>query len=165
MLVWCWCPALIHRLDKLVREPTDGNAWHADHIIPVYKGGGMVKHAQVFVRLMLAQHDNIFWFFSGECKLENMRTLCVACHYEVTRAQHKELKEIRKKAKEHLKNALNQQNDKVSILSVSQSSLNFFFCKSKGAHVLWATSSLKSETAMFNLPSFDAPHVFVFLLH
>jgi len=38
----------------------------------------------------------------------------VACHYEVTRAQHKELKEIRKKAKEHLKNALNQQNDKAS---------------------------------------------------
>ncbi|RLN33318.1 DNA annealing helicase and endonuclease ZRANB3 [Panicum miliaceum] len=76
-------------LDKLVREPTDGNAWHADHIIPVYKGG-------------------------GECKLENMRTLCVACHYEVTRAQHKELKEIRKKAKEHLKNALNQQQNKAS---------------------------------------------------
>ncbi|KAJ1291737.1 hypothetical protein BS78_02G339000 [Paspalum vaginatum] len=73
-------------LDKLVREPADGNAWHADHIIPVYKGG-------------------------GECKLENMRTLCVACHYQVTRAQHKELKEIRKKAKEHLKNALNKQKD------------------------------------------------------
>ncbi|WVZ66594.1 hypothetical protein U9M48_015789 [Paspalum notatum var. saurae] len=73
-------------LDKLVREPADGNVWHADHVIPVYKGG-------------------------GECKLENMRTLCVACHYEVTRAQHKELKEIRKKAKEHLKNALNKQKD------------------------------------------------------
>ncbi|KAL6656905.1 hypothetical protein ACP70R_004685 [Stipagrostis hirtigluma subsp. patula] len=71
-------------LDKLVREPTDGNAWHADHIIPVHKGG-------------------------GECTLENMRTLCVACHYEVTRAQHKELKEIRNKAKEHLKNVLKQQ--------------------------------------------------------
>ncbi|CAL5083901.1 unnamed protein product [Urochloa decumbens] len=76
-------------LDKLVREPIDGNAWHADHIIPVYKGG-------------------------GECKLENMRTLCVACHYEVTKVQHKELKEIRKKAKEHLKNALNRQKDKGS---------------------------------------------------
>ncbi|CAD6340652.1 unnamed protein product [Miscanthus lutarioriparius] len=76
-------------LDKLAHEPIDGNAWHADHIIPVYKGG-------------------------GECKLENMRTLCVACHYEVTRAQHKELKEIRKKAKEHLKNALNKQKDKPS---------------------------------------------------
>ncbi|XP_062187807.1 uncharacterized protein LOC133891109 isoform X2 [Phragmites australis] len=63
-------------LDKLVREPTDGNAWHADHIIPVYKGGG--------------------------------------CHYEVTRAQHKELKELRRKEKEHLKNALNQLKDNAS---------------------------------------------------
>lgn len=76
-------------LDKLVREPADGNAWHADHIIPVYKGG-------------------------GECKLDNMRTLCVACHYEVTRGQHKDLKEIRKKAKEHLKNALNKQKDEAN---------------------------------------------------
>ncbi|TVU38101.1 hypothetical protein EJB05_11454 [Eragrostis curvula] len=76
-------------LDKLVREPIDGNVWHADHIVPVYKGG-------------------------GECTLENMRTLCVACHYEVTRAQHKELKELRRKEKEHLKNALNQLKDKAS---------------------------------------------------
>ena len=61
----------------------------------------------------------------------------MACHYEVTRAQHKELKEIRKKAKEHLKNALNQQNDKVSILSVSQSSLNFFFLqRNEKGHLL-----------------------------
>lgn len=30
------------RLDKLVHEPTEGNAWHADHIIPVYKGGGRI---------------------------------------------------------------------------------------------------------------------------
>lgn len=76
-------------LDKLVHEPIEGNVWHADHIIPVYKGG-------------------------GECTLENMRTLCVACHYEVTRAQHKELKELRMKAKEHLKNVMNQQKDEAS---------------------------------------------------
>ncbi|KAK3127605.1 hypothetical protein QOZ80_7AG0575620 [Eleusine coracana subsp. coracana] len=76
-------------LEKLVREPADGNAWHADHIVPVYKGG-------------------------GECTLENMRTLCVACHYEVTKAQHKELKELRRKEKEHLKNVLNQLKDKAS---------------------------------------------------
>jgi hypothetical protein len=31
---------LNHRLEKLAREPKDGNAWHADHIVPVYKGGG-----------------------------------------------------------------------------------------------------------------------------
>ncbi|XP_048500280.1 uncharacterized protein LOC104893980 isoform X3 [Beta vulgaris subsp. vulgaris] len=47
---------------KLVREPTEGNAWHADHKIPVFLGG-------------------------GECTLENMRTLCVACHADVTAAQ------------------------------------------------------------------------------
>jgi hypothetical protein len=78
------------------------------------------------VWLTLEQHNNFSVFFSGECKVENMRTLCVACHYEVTRAQHKELKEIRKKAKEHLKKALNQQKDKVSTLSGFQPSLNLF---------------------------------------
>ncbi|KAF0907158.1 hypothetical protein E2562_015680 [Oryza meyeriana var. granulata] len=77
-------------LDKLVGEPSEGNAWHADHIVPVYKGG-------------------------GECTLENLRTLCVACHDEVTRAQQKERKEFTKKAKEHLKNAINnQQKDEAS---------------------------------------------------
>ncbi|XP_021860897.1 uncharacterized protein [Spinacia oleracea] len=49
-------------MDKLVREPTEGNAWHADHIIAVFNGG-------------------------GECRLENMRTLCVACHADVTASQ------------------------------------------------------------------------------
>ena len=32
-----------------------GNAWHADHILPVFRGGGL-------------------------CTLENLRTLCVVCH-------------------------------------------------------------------------------------
>uniref|UniRef100_A0ACD5UK12 Uncharacterized protein n=1 Tax=Avena sativa TaxID=4498 RepID=A0ACD5UK12_AVESA len=73
-------------LEKLVQEPKEGNAWHADHIIPVYKGG-------------------------GECTLENVRTLCVACHAEVTKAQQKELKELRKKPKELLRNAINQKKD------------------------------------------------------
>lgn len=65
-------------LDKLVNEPIEGNAWHADHIVPVYKGG-------------------------GECRLENMRTLCVACHYEVTAAQREERRSMKIKAKEQLK--------------------------------------------------------------
>jgi hypothetical protein len=30
------------RLDKLVNDPTEGNAWHADHIVPVYRGGGII---------------------------------------------------------------------------------------------------------------------------
>uniref|UniRef100_M8BMY0 Zinc finger Ran-binding domain-containing protein 3 n=1 Tax=Aegilops tauschii TaxID=37682 RepID=M8BMY0_AEGTA len=86
-------------LAKLVEEPTQGNAWHADHIVPVYKGG-------------------------GECMLENMRTLCVACHAEVTKAQQKERKEARKeerrKAEELLRNAVNQLKDDVSSSSAVQ---------------------------------------------
>ena len=30
-------------LDKLVNDPTEGNAWHADHIIHVYRGGGTLS--------------------------------------------------------------------------------------------------------------------------
>ena len=41
--------------DRLVKHVVAGNAWHADHIRPVYKGGGL-------------------------CHLENLRTLCVPCH-------------------------------------------------------------------------------------
>ncbi|CAK9148010.1 unnamed protein product [Ilex paraguariensis] len=65
-------------LDKLVHDPTEGNAWHADHIVPVYRGG-------------------------GECKLENMRTFCVACHADVTVAQCAERRSRRVKAKKQLK--------------------------------------------------------------
>ncbi|XP_072981422.1 uncharacterized protein [Typha angustifolia] len=68
-------------LNKLIHEPNEGNAWHADHIVPVYRGG-------------------------GECRLENMRTLCVACHYEITNAQRTELRVMRMRAKEHLKIAM-----------------------------------------------------------
>ncbi|KAK6920937.1 HNH endonuclease [Dillenia turbinata] len=65
-------------LEKLVQDPTEGNAWHADHIVPVYLGG-------------------------GECRLENMRTLCVACHADVTAAQGAQRRSIRVKAKKQLK--------------------------------------------------------------
>ncbi|KAJ6375493.1 hypothetical protein OIU77_000475 [Salix suchowensis] len=59
-------------LDKLANNPCEGNAWHADHIVPVYRGG-------------------------GECKVENMRTLCVACHSKVTAAQRAERCSTREK--------------------------------------------------------------------
>ncbi|KAG8496693.1 hypothetical protein CXB51_007940 [Gossypium anomalum] len=65
-------------VDKLVSDPSEGNAWHADHIVPVYRGG-------------------------GECSLKNMRTLCVACHAVVTAAQCIERHSIRTKAKKKLK--------------------------------------------------------------
>ncbi|KAJ8753320.1 hypothetical protein K2173_019719 [Erythroxylum novogranatense] len=68
-------------LDKLANDPSEANAWHADHIIPVYRGG-------------------------GECKLENMRTLCVACHYDVTAAQCAERRITRAKARKQLKTTI-----------------------------------------------------------
>ncbi|KAL0842749.1 hypothetical protein Bca101_015994 [Brassica carinata] len=70
-------------LETLVNDPIEGNAWHADHIIPVYRGG-------------------------GECRLENMRTLCVACHADVTAAQCAERKIIRSRARKQLKNTLKE---------------------------------------------------------
>ncbi|OMO52998.1 SNF2-related protein [Corchorus olitorius] len=69
--------------EKLVSDPSEGNAWHADHIVPVYRGG-------------------------GECRLENMRTLCVACHADVTAAQCAERRLMRIKAKNKLKSVLNE---------------------------------------------------------
>ena len=47
--------ALVFHLRLFGLQTLEGNAWHADHIIPVYKGGGM-------------------------CQLDNLRTLCVPCH-------------------------------------------------------------------------------------
>ncbi|CAN1151938.1 DNA annealing helicase and endonuclease ZRANB3 [Linum perenne] len=71
----------IKLLEKLVNYPAEGNAWHADHIVPVYNGG-------------------------GECRLENMRTLCVACHYDVTTAQGADRRLARAKARKQLKAAM-----------------------------------------------------------
>ncbi|KAG5234051.1 DNA annealing helicase and endonuclease [Salix suchowensis] len=69
-------------LDKLANNPCEGNAWHADHIVPVYRGG-------------------------GECKLENMRTLCVACHSKVTAAQRAERCSTKEKARKQLEVIMN----------------------------------------------------------
>jgi hypothetical protein len=49
---------LNHRLKKLVEEPKEGNAWHADHIIPVYKGGGMHAHFLCFFGLISASPNS-----------------------------------------------------------------------------------------------------------
>lgn len=68
--------------DKLVQDPTEGNAWHADHLVPVFQGG-------------------------GECRLDNMRTLCVACHTDVTAAQCAERRLAKEKAKRQLKIIMN----------------------------------------------------------
>ncbi|KAF6171727.1 hypothetical protein GIB67_007248 [Kingdonia uniflora] len=65
-------------LSRLVSEAIEGNAWHADHIVPVSEGG-------------------------GECNLDNIRTLCVACHYKVTAALCNDTRVRRNKAKKQLK--------------------------------------------------------------
>ncbi|KAK4781882.1 hypothetical protein SAY86_015984 [Trapa natans] len=89
-------PKLIQRkklFEKLVNDPSEGNAWHADHIVPVYEGG-------------------------GECLLENMRTLCVACHSDVTAIQCGERRAQRKQTRRQLEAILaslkNNDNTKVS---------------------------------------------------
>lgn len=52
-------------LDRLIRAAVPGNAWNADHIVPVFRGG-------------------------GACGMENLRTLCTPCHADVTKQQAKE---------------------------------------------------------------------------
>lgn len=95
-------------LDKLVYEPTEGNAWHADHIVPVYKGG-------------------------GECRLENMRTLCIACHSEVTAVQRTERKIMRIKAKEQLKAVMKELKDEDEMeIDASDSELEGEACLAVG---------------------------------
>ncbi|KAL5987291.1 hypothetical protein ACLOJK_038453 [Asimina triloba] len=49
---------------------------------------------------------------NGECNLENMRTLCVACHSEVTAAQRTDRRLTKMQAKEHLKLVMKQIKDK-----------------------------------------------------
>jgi len=46
----------------VTRDWTAGNAWQADHIVPVYEGGGL-------------------------CDLTNFRTLCTVCHGDETAKQ------------------------------------------------------------------------------
>ncbi|OVA00749.1 SNF2-related [Macleaya cordata] len=84
-------------LDKLVNDPIEGNAWHADHIIPVHRGG-------------------------GECNLDNMRTLCVACHRDVTKAQGNERRLKRIRAKKRVKGILKDLKDGDSMEQTNYSS-------------------------------------------
>lgn len=60
--------------DRLLASPLEGHAWHADHIVPVFRGGGL-------------------------CSVGNMRTLCVPCHAAVTKEQAKERAEARRRAR------------------------------------------------------------------
>jgi len=53
--------------EALIRKPTEGALWQADHAIPVAEGG-------------------------GECSLENYRTLCTPCHARETSKLNHRLK-------------------------------------------------------------------------
>jgi hypothetical protein len=50
-------------LERLVQQPMEAMAWHADHIKRVADGG-------------------------GECGEDNIRTLCVVCHIRLTAEQN-----------------------------------------------------------------------------
>lgn len=52
------CPCVL-QLNEMIRSPAEGQFWQVDHIQPVYSGG-------------------------GQCSLENLQTLCTACHREVS---------------------------------------------------------------------------------
>ena len=64
----------VKAVDALIERATAGRAWQADHVIPVYAGG-------------------------GQCGVDNLRTLCTACHQGVTRGQAKERGAARRAAK------------------------------------------------------------------
>jgi len=63
-------------LDTVAAKPKGrtGHLWQADHIVPVIEGG-------------------------GECDLQNMRTLCTACHQKATAALRKRMARARIEAK------------------------------------------------------------------
>ncbi|ORC88620.1 putative SNF2 DNA repair protein [Trypanosoma theileri] len=50
--------------NRIVEHPVPGNVWNADHILPVSQGG-------------------------GEASMDNLQTLCVACHLEKTISESK----------------------------------------------------------------------------
>ena len=53
---------------KSPSKVTEGSLWQADHVVPVWRGGGL-------------------------CGLENLQTLCTACHSAKTKAEARERKE------------------------------------------------------------------------
>ena len=58
----------------LERPELTGNLWHADHVLAVRDGG-------------------------GECSVDNMQVLCVACHADKTQRERRERGSPRKSPK------------------------------------------------------------------
>ncbi|NWH64328.1 ZRAB3 endonuclease, partial [Geococcyx californianus] len=61
------------QLNEMITNPTEGQFWQADHIQPVYSGG-------------------------GQCSLENLQTLCTVCHRERTAKQAKERSQMKRRS-------------------------------------------------------------------
>ncbi|NXA74905.1 ZRAB3 endonuclease, partial [Thryothorus ludovicianus] len=61
------------QLNEMIRSPLEGQFWQVDHIQPVYSGG-------------------------GQCSLENLQTLCTACHRERTAKQAKERSQLKRRS-------------------------------------------------------------------
>lgn len=62
----------------------------------------LLFHLKIHTPIFLA-----FEILAGECRLENMRTLCVACHADVTSTQHTERRLTKLVAKKKLKAVMN----------------------------------------------------------
>ncbi|XP_008830671.1 DNA annealing helicase and endonuclease ZRANB3 [Nannospalax galili] len=61
----------LEQLNEMIRNPREGHFWQVDHIKAVFEGG-------------------------GQCSLDNLQTLCTACHKERTAQQAKERSHVRR---------------------------------------------------------------------
>ncbi|XP_014890327.1 DNA annealing helicase and endonuclease ZRANB3 isoform X2 [Poecilia latipinna] len=63
----------LKQLNEMIRAPVEGDFWQVDHIQPVYRGG-------------------------GQCSMDNLQTLCTACHKARTAQQARERSQMKKSA-------------------------------------------------------------------
>uniref|UniRef100_A0A3B5MGC6 Zinc finger, RAN-binding domain containing 3 n=1 Tax=Xiphophorus couchianus TaxID=32473 RepID=A0A3B5MGC6_9TELE len=74
MLKNTWLAQLpLKQLNEMIRAPVEGDFWQVDHIRPVYRGG-------------------------GQCSMDNLQTLCTACHKARTAQQARERSQMKKSA-------------------------------------------------------------------
>lgn len=115
---------------KSPSKVTEGSLWQADHVVPVWRGGGL-------------------------CGLENLQTLCTACHKNKTKEEAKERKE-RSERKEEGKSRTrspakkpNKSPKKTQAMSKTSKTSEGFERPRKGpwAPKLWPQGCLKGTQA------------------